>query len=133
MTQTNAALLDELKRQDLSPELDEEGDILLKYNGMTYALCFGRDDAEFSTLLLPNIFEVSEENETTILFLLNEINKRFKWIKASTRQNQVCFVIEMWNMDGVRWADAMPRCLKVMQGALDLFADALRHSSSDEA
>jgi hypothetical protein len=127
-----AALMEDFKQQGLEPEVDEGGDIILKHNGMTYALCFGRDDDAFSTLLLPNIFEVSEENEAPILFLLNEINKRFKWIKASTRQNQVCFVIEMWNMDGTRWSQAMERSLKVMQNALDLFADALRHGASED-
>jgi hypothetical protein len=131
MSEMVTALIDNFVKQGLHAERDEEGDILIRRNNMTYALCFSKEDTAFSTLVLPNIFEVSEENEPPILFLLNNINIRHKWLKTSIRNNQVCFVIELYMMDEARWTQAIEQCLNVMESGLKLFIEALNHSAEE--
>jgi hypothetical protein len=132
MSDMMTALLADFTDKGLHPRVDNDGDIVLTYCDMTYVLCFSKSDDAFSTLLLPNLHEVDADNEISVLRALNEINDRFKWIKACIKQGQACMMIELWMMDGKRWTEAISRCLRISNHALVLFAEALHNTTDTE-
>lgn len=129
MTELVTALMADFKDKGLQPRLDDDGDIALTHSDMTYVLCFSESDVVFSTLILPNFYELQAEEEVRILPILNDINQRFKWLKGVVKQGNVSFMVEFWMMDEVRWSEAISRCLRLMNHALVLFADAVHNGT----
>lgn len=125
MTDMVTTLLADFADKGWQPRVDDDGDIALSYCDMTHVLCFSKSDEAFSTLLLPNLYEVAPDEAGRILTILNDINQRFKWIKGCIREGHVSFMVELWMMDDKAWREAMPRCLKIMHHALVLFAEGV--------
>lgn len=122
-------LLDYFKREGYVAHVDNDGDIVFKREGMNYALCFDREDPEFSKLLLPNVWRIdTPEERAFVLHAMNEINRRYKAIKIHTEDDQVWLAVEMWLVDQADWAVHLPRAVRALSHALFRFAEQMRIS-----
>ena len=54
-----------LKSQGLMPKIDEDNDIIFKYQMLTFIYFNNDDDEQFFRLALPGIFDVTDENSVT--------------------------------------------------------------------
>ena len=55
--------VDYLKSEGFSPSLDDDGDVMFKYEGGTYFIIVDEKDQEFFAVLYPNFWEIESENE----------------------------------------------------------------------
>lgn len=120
-------LLDHLHAEGYPAELDEDGDIRFKCEGMTYALCFDNDDPEFAKLILPSVWSLDSEPEMQqALAAVDEVNRRMKLVKAHTQAGSVWFTIEQLFDDQAAWAQRLPRVLRTIMRAVAMFTEIMQ-------
>ncbi len=103
-----------LKSQGLMPRIDEDNDIIFKYQMRTFIYFNNDDDEMFFRLALPGIFDVTDENRITVLEAMNEVNKGMKVAKAYIPREDVWLATEIM-MDSTPVLDDMvPRLLNIL-------------------
>lgn len=85
----------ELQKLGLMPE-DIEGSIKFTYQMLDYVYIQDREDEEFFAMYLPNVLEVTEENELEVLRSINECNNSLKAAKLCVNDGQVWIGIELF-------------------------------------
>ncbi|CAJ0816187.1 T3SS (YopN, CesT) and YbjN peptide-binding chaperone 1 [Ralstonia flaminis] len=120
-------LLDYLHAEGYPAELDEDGDIRFKREGMTYALCFDNDDPDFAKLILPNVWSIDSEPEMRqALVALDEVNRRMKLVKVHTQAGSVWFTIELLLDEQIAWERRLPRAVRATARAVAMFTDTMQ-------
>ena len=123
-------LLDHLREEGYQANLDSDGDIAFRFEGMSYALCFDEDDAQFGKLILPNVWSIdSPEELQRVLAALDEVNRRVKLVKGHAVRGQVWFGIEMLLADQRHWAVFAARAMRAISHAASMFAAEMRASA----
>lgn len=123
-------LLDHLREEGYQANLDSDGDIAFRFEGMSYALCFDEDDAQFGKLILPNIWSIDSPGELQrVLAALDEVNRRVKLVKGHAVRGQVWFGIEMLLADQRHWAVFVARAMRAISHAASMFAAEMRASA----
>ena len=122
---TSEMVFEYLKSQGLMPKIDEDNDIIFKYQMLTFIYFNNDDDEQFFRLALPGIFDVTDENRVTVLEAINETNKRMKVAKAYIPRDDVWVAAEIM-MDSTPVLDDMvPRLLGILTGARREFYDQI--------
>lgn len=122
---TSEMVFEYLKSQGLMPKIDEDNDIIFKYQMLTFIYFNNDDDEQFFRLALPGIFDVTDENRVTVLEAINETNKRMKVAKAYIPKDDVWVAAEIM-MDSTPVLDDMvPRLLNILTGARREFYDQI--------
>jgi len=120
-------LLAQMLAEGFQASVDDDGDLRLKYEGMTYALCFDPDDALFSKLVLPNVWQLDSEPEfSRALAAVDAVNRRLKLVKAHTIHDQVWLSIELWLPDPAGWGPLLPRALRSLSHGVHLLTEQMR-------
>ncbi|ANH72982.1 MULTISPECIES: T3SS (YopN, CesT) and YbjN peptide-binding chaperone 1 [Ralstonia] len=120
-------LLDYLRTEGYPAELDEDGDIRFKSEGMNYALCFDNDDPDFAKLILPSVWSIDSELEMQqALVALDEVNRRMKLVKAHTQAGSVWFTIELLFDDQIAWERRLSRAVRTIMRSVAMFADTMQ-------
>jgi hypothetical protein len=84
-----------LRSQGFLPEVDpEDGNITFKYQMANFVFINNDDDEEFFQLLMPTIFEVTDDNREIVYEAVNKINMSIKVIKACIIDNAVWLFFE---------------------------------------
>lgn len=123
-------LLDHLRAEGYQANLDSDGDIAFRFEGMSYALCFDEDDVQFGKLILPNVWSIdSPEELQRVLAALDEVNRRIKLVKGHAVRGQVWFCIEMLLADQRHWAVFVARATRAISHAASMFAAEMRASA----
>ena len=71
-----------LKSQGLMPKIDEDNDIIFKYQMLTFIYFNNDDDEQFFRLALPGIFDVTDDSFAKAIMACNNINWNYKVVKA---------------------------------------------------
>ena len=133
MNQSNPAipvLLDYLQSEGFQASVDSDGDIGFRFEGMSYALCFDADDAQFGKLILPNVWSIDTPEELQrVLAALDEVNRRVKLVKGYAVRGQVWFSIETLLQDQRHWAGFVLRSTRAIAHAASMFAAEMRASA----
>lgn len=125
-----AFLLQHLQAEGYQASTDSDGDIVFRFEGMGYVLCFDADDAAFGKLLLPNVWPIESPGEQQrVLAALDEVNRRIKLVKGHVLRGQVWFCIEMLLLEQRHWAHFLARATRSMAHAASLFANEMRASA----
>ncbi|NMV37307.1 YbjN domain-containing protein [Ralstonia insidiosa] len=120
-------LLDHLRAEGYPAELDDDGDIRFKREGMTYVLCFDEDDPAFAKLILANIWSLDSELERQqALAAIDQVNRRMKLVKAHTQAGSVWFTVELLLDDQIAWQRHLSRSVQAAMRAVMMFADAMQ-------
>lgn len=92
---TSEMVLNFLRSQGFLPEVDpEDGSITFKYQMANFVFINNDDDEEFFQLLMPAIFEVTDDNREIVYEAVNKINMSIKVIKACIIDNTVWLFFE---------------------------------------
>lgn len=85
-----------LKSEGLVPSMEEFG-IAFKFQMTNYIYMQDENDEEFFNMLIPNIFDVNEENEYDVLRAVNAVNNSMKVVKLVVSGDSiwVCFENEL--------------------------------------
>ena len=118
-----ALLADYLNSEGFPASIDSDGDIIFKSEGLDYALCFDRKDANFAKLILPNIWEINEQAELhQALIQLDNINRKLKVVKGHTVKDTVWLTVEFFYNDGAQITFFVKRMILLLAHAAMVFA-----------
>lgn len=114
-----------LREEGFCPK-DTEYGIDFKFEGTSYAFLYEDDDEQFFRLLMPNIFEMTEENEDVVLRAMNEANASVKVVKIYTPvEGYVWAGFEVLVDSTPVLGDIVPRALNMLRAGQHAFYEAL--------
>ena len=124
---TSEMVLEFLKKEGFLPEVDaDDGSIWFKYQMMTYLFMNNDDDEkEFFQLVMPNIYEVTEDNRDMVLEAANKVNKTMKVAKSCIINNDVWLIYEAILDSSPEIEEIMPRALRILQSARTEFYEEI--------
>lgn len=119
-------MLQYLKEEGFCPKEDEIS-IDFKCEGRNYAFFYDEDDDQYFRLMMPNIFEVTDENRDAVLYALNETNNALKVVKAYTPIPQAVWIgFEVLVDSTPVLADLVPRALSMLRAAQQKFYEEIQ-------
>lgn len=115
---TTEKVLEFLKQQGFCPEVDsDDGNILFKYQMKNFLFINNDEDELFFQLILPGIFDITEENRELVLDAINKVNVSVKVIKCCIINDEVWIFFENLLDSSPEVSDIIPRALNILQGA----------------
>ena len=115
----------ELKKLGLMPE-KKGNNIKFTYQMVDCIYIQDKDDDEFFSIYVPNVFKVTEENEYEVFKVINECNNSLKVAKLCVNDGQLWAGIELYLQKDATLADLLRRSIKTMLGALMKFEDEMK-------
>ena len=108
--------------------------IAFKSEGFNFLYLKDEDDEQYFRLMMPAIFEVTEDNEDTIMRVMNDVNGNIKVIKLYTMdiddeegktERSVWAAFEILADTTPELKDFVPRAMALLQGARVAFLSKL--------
>lgn len=75
-------ILKTLEKMGFSPEMDNDGDIMLCYQMKHIYVMTGDEDEPYVSVMLPQFHEIDEGQETLVLAVCNKMTRELKLVKA---------------------------------------------------
>ena len=124
---TSERMLGFLQGQGFLPEVDSDnGNIIFKYQMNTFLFVNNDDDEGFFQLIMPGIYDVTEDNREMVLEALNKTNASYKVIKCSLIRDEVWVFFESLLDSTPEVEDIVPRALDMLQGARHRFYECMQ-------
>jgi hypothetical protein len=118
-------LLQFLQKEGFCPEEDGPT-IFFKCEGRSYLFIADEDDQQYFRLMMPNIFDVTDENRDIVLSALNTVNSQLKVVKLYTPiPTQVWIGFEILLDSTPVLSDIVPRGISMLRGAQKGFYEAI--------
>lgn len=115
-----------LEKEGFRPSIDDDGDIVFKYEGGTYFIDIDAKDEFYVRIAYPNFWEIESEDERTkAIKCAHEATKLIKVAKISVEENNVWGSIELFVKDEDAFAPIFMRCLMALDGAVREFISAM--------
>ena len=76
-------MLNYLREEGFCPKEEEYG-LAFKCEGLNFIFFYDEDDDQYFRLMMPGIFDVTEENFPAVLLAMNKVNSEMKVVKAYT-------------------------------------------------
>jgi hypothetical protein len=83
------------------------------------------EDEDFFQLIMPGIYDVTEDNREVVLEAINKMNSSIKVVKGATIQDGVWLFFEILLDHTPEVADIFPRALQILQGARQHFYEII--------
>lgn len=132
MSKTREDLLEYFLSEGYPANMDSDGDIIFKCEGIGYALCFDANDPCFGKLILPNVWHVEDADALGLcLPVLDHINRRLKVVKAHTVGDYVWFTVEIWLNEQMEWQKYLQRAVHSLAHARSEFAERMREPQKE--
>ncbi|MBR4562851.1 MAG: hypothetical protein IKO26_00145 [Paludibacteraceae bacterium] len=71
-----------LTKMGYSPEVDNDGDIMFRYQMKTIYVMIGDDEEPFITLTYPQFYEIEEGEDDLVLAVCNKLTRSLKLLKV---------------------------------------------------
>lgn len=105
-----------LKSEGYPVELDDDGDVLFKFEGNTYFIQIDPEDTDFFRIVLPNFWPVKDDNERQkVLEAVNYANAESKTSKVFIVRNNVWASIELFVADPEDFKTIFKRSMSALQ------------------
>ncbi|GLW64028.1 hypothetical protein Arub01_22720 [Actinomadura rubrobrunea] len=117
-----------LQKEGFRPEVDDDGDIVFKFEGGWYYIFPGEDDMYFH-LIYPNFWPIeSEEERARALLAANEATRETKVAKVFLAGNgeNVWATAELFCGDPSAVEPVLNRCLRAIGAAVHMFREKMR-------
>ena len=120
----NKLMLDYLAEEGYRPHETPFG-IAFKKEGINYLYFKDEDDEQYFRLMMPAIFQVTEDNEETIMRVMNDVNGNIKVVKLYTmemedengkKDTSVWVAFEILADTTPELGDIVPRAINLLQG-----------------
>ena len=79
-------VLSTLEKMGYSPEVDDDGDIMICYQLKNVYVTIGEEDDPYLCVILPQFYEIEEGEETVVLVACNKITREIKMAKVFVDQ-----------------------------------------------
>lgn len=120
---------DELVKQFLSNEgykfdIDSDGDIHFKYEGINLYFTVDNNDQKYFRLIMPNIYQL-EDNRTKVLEAINTVARDLKVIKAYLIEDRLWLAVELFIDSTPELEDFFPRCMGLLKAGREKIAEEI--------
>ena len=122
----NKMMMDYLAEEGFRPHETPFG-IAFKYEGINFLYFNDPEDEQYFRLMMPAIFEVTEDNEETIMRVMNDVNGNIKVVKlytmdmenedGKTKETSVWVAFEILADSTPELSDIVPRAIVLLKGA----------------
>ena len=121
----NKLMMDFLAEEGFRPHETPFG-IAFKNEGFNFLYFKDDEDEQYFRLMMPAIFDVTEDNEDTIMRVMNEVNSNIKVVKLYTmemedeqgqKETSVWVAFEILADTTPELGDIVPRAISLLQGA----------------
>ena len=122
----NKLMMEFLAEEGFRPHETEFG-IAFKSEGINFLYFKDEDDEQYFRLMMPAIFEVTEDNEETIMRVMNDVNGNIKVVKLYTmdmenedgksKETSVWVAFEILADSTPELPDIVPRAIALLKGA----------------
>ena len=126
-------MMDYLAEEGFRPHETEFG-IAFKIEGFNFLYFKDEEDEQYFRLMMPAIFEVTEDNEEMIMRAMNDVNSNIKVVKLYTmemedengnKETSVWVAFEILADTTPELKDIVPRAISLLQGARIAFLSRL--------
>ena len=134
----NKLMIEYLAEEGFRPHETPFG-IAFKSEGLNYLYFKDEDDEQYFRLMMPAIYEVTEDNEDIIMRVMNEVNNSIKVVKLYTMEtededgksdNSVWVGFEILADTTPEVKDIVPRALSLLRAARDVFFAKLEEAAA---
>ena len=78
----NELIIEKLKKLGLRPEIDEDGDIMVRYQMKRFFVIVGDEEDNYLSVLFPQFYEIEDGEQTLILATCNKLTRELKLAKV---------------------------------------------------
>ncbi len=119
-------MLNFLREEGFCPQETEFG-IAFKCEGLGFLFFYDPEDDQYFRLMMPGIFDVTEENFTDVLLAMNKVNSEIKVVKAYIPiEDEVWLGFEVIVDSTPVLADFVPRGISMLRSAQRKFYEAIQ-------
>lgn len=111
---TSELMMQFLKKEGLMPEVMDNNNIIFKYQMRTFMYVENDEDASFFQLMMPAIYDVTDDNRDAVLVAANNITKGYKIVKCVVMDNDVWLSAETLLDSSPQLEDIVPRFLELL-------------------
>ena len=86
MSNKKKMILQVLEKMGHKPEIDNDGDIQLRYQMKTIFVLIGNEDEQYISVMLPQFHEIADGEETLVLAVCNKMTRELKLAKVYVDQ-----------------------------------------------
>jgi hypothetical protein len=94
-------------------EIDNDGDVHFKYQGVNLFFTDSGNDSNFFRIIMPSIYDV-DNNRVKVLEAANTVTRDIKVLKAFLVGDHLWLSIEIFIDSTPELADFFPRCLDIL-------------------
>lgn len=115
-------ILDQLKAMGFEPiELDDVG-CVFKYEGTNYLYMPDDDDEQFLRIVIPHLFEVTDENRVAVLEAMHETDLMLKYAKVCIMYENAVWVIYEHRLNFTEnLPELLEHIIRVLEAAAHVF------------
>ena len=133
----NKLMIDYLAEEGFRPHETPFG-IAFKNEGINYLFFKDDEDEQYFRLMMPAIFEVTDDNEETIMRVMNDVNSNIKVVKLYTMdmeddkgktETSVWVAFEILADSTPELGDIVPRAISLLKGARIAFLAKLEEEA----
>ena len=115
-----------LREEGFCPKEEEFG-LAFKCEGLNFIFIYEEDDEQYFRLMMPGIFDVTEENFPAVLLAMNKVNSELKVVKVYTAvPDEVWAGFEAIVDTTPVLSDFVPRGINMLRVAQRKFYDAIQ-------
>lgn len=119
-------MLEYLREEGFCPKETDFG-LAFKCEGKNFLFIYDNEDEQYFRLMMPCIFDMTEENRDIVLQAMNEVNSSVKVIKAYiVQENEVWLGFEVLVDSTPIVGDLVPRALNMLNGGARKFFMAIQ-------
>ena len=119
-------MLNYLREEGFCPKEEEYG-LAFKCEGLNFIFFYDEDDDRYFRLMMPGIFDVTEENFPAVLLAMNKVNSEMKVVKAYTPVSDAVWIGFEVIVDSTPvLADFVPRGITMLRAAQRKFYEAIQ-------
>jgi hypothetical protein len=112
-----AEIRDYLAEEGFRPCLDENGDVVFRFEGYVYLVECQEDDPAYVRVVLPAIYRIGEGEDERVREIANAVANTIKAVKPIVGA-QVSFVIEGFYSAPQHVCDVLVRCCSALKAAM---------------
>lgn len=118
---------DWLSAEGYPVRVDEDGDLMLKIEGMTYFIILDEDDETYFTLVFPSFWPIESEDERRKAERAAlEVTSSVKVAKVFIRKDQMFATIELFCPSPEAATAVVPRSIRALQRAVRDFVKIMQ-------
>ena len=126
-------ILQTLEKMGYKPEIDDDGDVTLRYQLKRLFVLLGDENEQYTSVLLPQFYEMDEGEERLVLAVCNKMNRELKMVKLYIDQTfkNVSAVCEFFFTDENSLQQSLSRSLDLLGVVRSVFRKNRKELSED--